>query len=109
MSKQLHTFYDKTKQVHIYLSIGLIFILFFMIAPLGLKRSTVNFGQFIIILILSYTLFCNLTETRNFDLNEQKQQNKDKDMDMKNNIMLSYLLSFVLLLLIIYVIYSTLY
>jgi hypothetical protein len=82
-----------------------------MIAPLGLKRYTVNFGQLIIILILSYTLFCNLTETRNFDLNEQKQQNKNKnkDMDMKNNIMLSYLLSFFLLLLIIYVIYSTLY
>ena len=75
MNKQLQFFFEKTKQLHIILSIVLLLILIIMVAPIGngfIKYS----GQTIIIVMLIYILFKNLTETHNFVL-VQKETKKN--------------------------------
>jgi len=127
MNKQLQIFFEKTKQLHIILSIVLLLILIIMVAPIGngfIKYS----GQTIIIVMLIYILFKNLTETHNFVLVQKetkkniakkrkegkkgkmgkKEQtiNEDIMIDMKNNTIASYVLCGFILTLLVYVIYT---
>ena len=121
MNKQLQFFFEKTKQLHIILSIVLLLILIIMVAPIGngfIKYS----GQTIIIVMLIYILFKNLTETHNFVLVQKetkkniakkrkegkKEQtiNEDIMIDMKNNTIASYVLCGFILTLLVYVIYT---
>jgi len=116
MNKQLQQFFEKTKYLHILLSIALLLIIITMVAPIGngfLRYS----GQFVIIIILMYILFKNFTETHNFVLIQKQTEkdrlkNKDKTitedniLDIKNNTMASYALCGFILILLIYVIYS---
>ena len=115
MNKQLQYFFDNTKQLHILLSIALLFIIIIMVAPIG-KGFVRYSGQVVIVVILIYILFKNFTETHNFVL-VQKQMEKDrlkkKDtisedtlMDIKNNTLASYVLCVFILILLVYVIYS---
>jgi len=130
MNKQLQTFFEKTKQLHILLCIALLLIIVFMVAPIG-KGFIKNTGQLSIIAILMYILFKNFTETQNF-VTVQKNMKKDrlkkidndkaKDtpkgddpaeditndimIDIKNNTIASYILCGVILILLLYVIYS---
>ena len=123
MSKQLYKFFANTKQVHIGLSIALLLILIFMVAPLNLGHTTIKIGQTIIVGILTYIIYLNFTETRIFAQTENKKgkedkegKNKDKDkdkdneisltLDTKHNILLSYTLSGFMILLLLYVVYS---
>lgn len=127
MNKQLQFFFEKTKQLHIILSIVLLLILIIMVAPIGngfIKYS----GQTIIIVMLIYILFKNLTETHNFVLVQKetkkniakkrkegkkgkmgkKEQtiNEDIMIDMKNNTIASYVLCGFILTLLVYIIYT---
>ena len=127
MNKQQQHFFEKTKQLHIILSIVLLLILIIMVAPIGngfIKYS----GQTIIIVMLIYILFKNLTETHNFVLVQKetkkniakkrkegkkgkmgkKEQtiNEDIMIDMKNNTIASYVLCGFILTLLVYVIYT---
>lgn len=122
MSKQLYKFFANTKQVHIGLSIALLLILIFMVAPLNLGHTTIKIGQTIIVGILTYIIYLNFTETRSFAETENKKKgkedkegknnDKDKDnevsltLDTKHNILLSYTLSGFMILLLLYVVYS---
>jgi DNA integrity scanning protein DisA with diadenylate cyclase activity len=122
MSKQLYKFFANTKQVHIGLSIALLLILIFMVAPLNLGHTTIKIGQTIIVGILTYIIYLNFTETRIFAQTENKKKgkedkegknnDKDKDnevsltLDTKHNILLSYTLSGFMILLLLYVVYS---
>jgi len=115
MNKQLQHFFDKTKQLHIILSITLLLILIIIVAPIGngfIKYS----GQIVIIFMLVYVLFKNLTETHNFVLIQKEmkkksskkgdpQINNDVMLDIKNNTIASYVLCGFIVLLLIYVIY----
>ena len=108
-------FFDKTKQLHIILSITLLLILIIIVAPIGngfIKYS----GQIVIIFMLVYVLFKNLTETHNFVLIQKEmkkksskkgdpQINNDVMLDIKNNTIASYVLCGFIVLLLIYVIY----
>jgi len=127
MNKQLQFFFEKTKQLHIILSIVLLLILIIMVAPIGngfIKYS----GQTIIIVMLIYILFKNLTETHNFVLVQKETKkniakkrkegkkgkmgkreqtiNEDIMIDMKNNTIASYVLCGFILTLLVYVIYT---
>jgi hypothetical protein len=115
MNKQLQYFFENTKQLHILLSIALLFIIIIMVAPLG-KGFVKYSGQVVIVVILIYILFKNFTETHNFVL-VQKQMEKDRLkkketisedtlMDIKNNTLASYVLCVFILILLVYVIYS---
>lgn len=114
MSKHLHQFYEKTKNVHLGLTVALLFILIFMIAPLNLGYKKTKMGQFIIVGILAYILYLNFTETQRCALMEKNNivKNEHDDGGLKdniaNNIILSYILSGFIMLLLVYVIYSIL-
>jgi|688.fasta_scaffold1790513_1 hypothetical protein len=119
MNKQLHNFFENTKQLHILLCIVLLLIIIVMVAPIGkgyLKYS----GQSVIVVILVYVLFKNFTETHNFVLQQKKIKkikNKEGENDMselvlediKSNTIASYVLCGFILLLLVYVIYSIIY
>jgi hypothetical protein len=124
MNKQLQDFFDNTKQLHILLSIVLLMIIVFMIAPISnpfIKYS----GQLSIIGILIYILFKNFTETHNFGLiqknmekkrlkknkkeSEKEEISEDTILDLKNNTIASYILCGFILLLLLYVIYSIIF
>jgi hypothetical protein len=100
MNKQLQTFFDNTKQIHILLSIALLLIIIVMLAPIGngfIKKS----GQPIIIALLLYILFKNFIETHHF-VSEQNEMSAD----IKNNMIASYILCVFIFFLLAYIIYS---
>ena len=117
MNKQLQDFFDNTKQLHILLSIALLFIIIIMVAPIG--NGFIRYsGQLGIVTILVYILFKNFTETHNFvqvqkkmekdKLKKKKGEKKEDDtnmIDIKNNTIASYFLCGFILLLLFYVIY----
>ena len=121
MNKQQQHFFEKTKQLHIILSIVLLLILVIMVAPIGIGIIKYT-GQAVIIVLLIYILFKNLTETHNFVLvqketkkniaKKRKEGKKEEDInedimiDMKNNTIASYVLCGFILILLVYVIYS---
>lgn len=116
MNKQLQQYFEKTKNLHILLSIALLLIIVTMVAPIG-KGFLRYSGQIVIIIILMYILFKNFTETHNLVLiNKQMEKDrlKNKDetnpedsrLDIKNNTFASYGLCGFILFLLIYVIYS---
>ena len=105
MKKQFKDFFDKTNQIHILLSGALLCIIITFVAPV-----TINFViKPIVIIILSYILYHNYIETRKF----QKISASGKKADditvreMKTNILASYVLSLFILVLLLYVIYTT--
>jgi len=98
MKKQLYTFFDQTKQLHIWLCFTLFLTIIVMVFPINIKP----FGHLIVVGILSYILYRNYIETRNFS----QLNKKVKDTDIKNNIIASYVLCIFILLLILYVAYS---
>jgi hypothetical protein len=120
MNKQLQDFFDNTKQLHILLSIALLFIIVIMVAPIG--NGFIRYsGQLGIVIILVYILFKNFTETHNFvevqkkiekDKLKKKKKGKQEEeddvnmIDIKNNTIASYVLCGFILLLLLYVIYS---
>ena len=121
MNKQQQHFFEKTKQLHIILSIVLLLILVVMVAPIGIGIIKYT-GQAVIIVLLIYILFKNLTETHNFVLVQKETKkniakkrkegkkeeaiNDDIMIDMKNNTIASYVLCGFILILLVYVIYS---
>lgn len=105
MSKPIHRFYEKTKNTQLLLVIALLFIIIFLIAPLQIN-STISFiGKFIILILLTYAVYQNFTETRQFSF-EVKNDNTSSAKDLNNNIRLSYGLCVSMLLLLIYVLFS---
>ena len=125
MNKQLETFFDNTKQLHLLLSISLLLIIMIIVSPINLGFGK-PVGQGVIVAILFYILFKNFTETHNFSIlqtNLKKKQLKDKKhnkksineedivddeafVDMRNNTIASYILCGFIFILLLYVIYS---
>ena len=132
MNKQLQYFFERTKQLHILLSIALLLIIIIIVAPIG-KGFVRYSGQVVIVVILIYILFKNFIETHNFVLvqkemekdrlkkkdeieeKDEKDEIEEKDniitddimTDIKNNTLASYILCGFILILLLYVIYST--
>lgn len=125
MNKQLETFFDNTKQLHLLLSISLLLIIMIMVSPINLGFGK-SIGQGVIVAILFYILFKNFTETHNFSIlqtNLKKKQLKNKKhnkksikeedivddgefVDMRNNTIASYILCGFIFILLLYVVYS---
>jgi prolipoprotein diacylglyceryltransferase len=106
MSKPIHRFYEETKNTQIQLSIALIGILIFMVAPLNISFGVAIIGKMFIVLLLAYALFRNFTETRRLSLAKHTKQTSSEEL--KDNIILSYGLCAGLLILLLYVVYSCL-
>jgi hypothetical protein len=102
MEKQIYTFFDNTKQLHILLCIALVLIIVTIVAPIG--RGFIKYsGQLVIIFILMYILFKNFIETYNFGIIQKKDSSL---VEFKNNILASYILCGFILILLMCVVFN---
>ena len=84
MNKSLESYFDNTKQLHLLLTISLLIIIITIGIPNGYKY-TKGIGQGIVISILSYILYKNYNETRNFQLIQQDMKNKKNTIKKNAN------------------------
>jgi len=106
MNKQLEYFFDQTKQLQVLLCLALLLIIVIMVTPFDLGYGK-PIGHLTIVVLLSYILFKNFTETHNLSLNKKdKTMSKNTRADLRNNMMASYILCFFIFILIIYILYS---
>lgn len=110
MNKQFQDFFDKTNQIHVLLSVALLCIIITFVAPPALNYIS----KPVVIGLLSYILYKNFIETRHFSkfhkqMNKDNKDNKDTLREMKTNILASYVLSLFILVLLLYVVYTSVY
>ena len=102
--EDFYKFSDNTKVIYNMLNISLFIIIFIFINPFNIGNRVVYISKIIIILILTFILTTNYNETINFT---KKFPNLFSDLDyidIKNNILLSHVLTVVILYLIFYII-----
>jgi hypothetical protein len=99
MKQDLYSFFEKTKQLHIWLSLTLFLTIIVIVIPFNIKPV----GHLIVAILLSYILYENYIETHKIAQLKKKMLD---DEDMKNNIIASYVLCGFMLMLILYLAYS---
>jgi hypothetical protein len=106
MNSQMELFFERTKKIYMLLNITLFLLLLIMVVPINLGYGK-HLSQIVIIFILSYILYQNFIETRNFALDDDDNEpGSDISIDMRNNMIASYVLCVFILLLVLYVAYS---
>jgi len=97
--------YAKTTQnVCLCMSISAFFIILFMMTPLNSFVLSSIFGKLIILLLLGYTIYYNITKTNKFADNFNVDMMSNSWNPIKTNIACSYIFSGFLLVLILSVI-----
>ena len=104
-----HVFADNTKQMCGVISISLFILIIIMIAPINLSSVISMIGKIMIIIMLSYTGFKNFKETNTLVDNTPDLFSDDQYSIIKNNILLSYTLTFSVMILIIYISYTIIF
>jgi heme O synthase-like polyprenyltransferase len=96
-------FSDNTKNVSIISAIALLIITLTMISPFGINRYIIIIGKLLAISLLFYSITIMYKETNNLVLNT-----KDiwKSSSYKVNALLSYILTFLVFLLTMYIAYT---
>ena len=95
-----------TKEICMYSFIALILIIIFILTPLSKIVVIVVFIKIIIISILTYTIYLNYLQTNSLRNANMKNKNEQIVSQMNMNIMTSYVFTFFLALLTIFVIKS---
>jgi hypothetical protein len=105
MSTQLILEYAKsTQNVCMCVAISMFLIVLFMMTPLNTFLISSIFGKIIIIILLGYTLYYNVSNTNKFSKNFGVNITSGNWNVVKTNIVCSYVFSFFLLVLMISVI-----
>ena len=105
MSTQLILEYAKsTQNVCMCVAISMFLIVLFMMTPLNSFLLSSIFGKIIIIILLGYTLYYNVSNTNKFSNNFGINITSGNWNAVKTNIVCSYVFSFFLLVLMISVI-----
>jgi hypothetical protein len=103
INEEFQTFSQNTEYVCSLLSIGIFLVFVFIITPLNLGKFFSGFGKLLIILILGYALYKNFGETHNFLKNIEGIFDNPDFSGIRNNMLLSHLLSLFILILVFYV------
>ena len=93
-----------TKNVCMCLGISVLFILLFMMTPLNSFMLSSIFGKVIILTMLGYTLYYNISQTNNFSNNFNISLTSGNWDTLKTNITCSYIFSLFLLVLMLSII-----
>ena len=101
-----NVFTNVTKQVCMYSFIALILIVIFILTPLSKIVLVAVFIKIIIISILSYTIYLNHIQTNSLKNANMSGKSDDIISQMNMNIICSYVFTFFLVLLTIFVIKS---
>ena len=102
----LNIFTDITKKVCMSSFIAMILILLFIISPLSNFVKTSAFAKLIIVILLVYTVYLNMLQTNSLKGADLKNKTQEIASQFKMNIMCSYIFTFFLILLIVFVIKS---
>ena len=97
-------FAKSTQNVCICVAISIFFIILFMMTPLNTFLLSSIFGKIIILTLLGYTLYYNVTKTNKFSNDFGITITSGNWDALKTNIICSYVFSFFLLVLILSVI-----
>ena len=101
IKKNFYKFSDNTKNIYTMLNISLFFIIIIIINPFNIGNKITIISKILIVLFLTYILSINFNETINFT---KKIPKLFSDIDIKNNILLSHIVSLLILYLIFYII-----
>jgi hypothetical protein len=93
-----------TQNICMCLGISVLFILLFMMTPLNSFMLSSIFGKVIILTMLGYTLYYNISQTNNFSNNFNISLTSGNWDTLKTNITCSYIFSLFLLVLMLSII-----
>jgi len=95
--------YSSTKNICICCFISIFLIVLFVISPLGNFFKTSLFMKLVIIIILSYTFYLNIIQTNQMKLSYNNSKTQELTHQLSTNIICSYVFTFFIGLLIIFV------
>lgn len=106
MSKkeEFYKFSDNTKLIYNLLNISLFFIIILIINPFNMGINITTLGKSFIIILLTFILTKNFNETINFTKQFPNLFNNIEYINIKNNIVLSHIVTILILYLIFYII-----
>lgn len=109
MNVDLKNYFDNTKFICITITISLLVIIFSIITPLNIYKPLLIIIKLFILYILGVAIYKNTLETNNL-VNNIDDIFKDPTLSsIKNNMIMSYILSFVIFVLFYYIIKSLFY
>lgn len=98
--------FSYTKNICLCCSISIFLILLFVISPLSNFFKTSLFMKIVIIFILGYTFYLNIIQTNQMKLYYNNSKSQEITNQLNTNIICSYVFTFFIGLLIIFVIKS---
>jgi hypothetical protein len=104
-----YAFVDNTKFICIIIGVALLVTVFTTIAPVNLGSINISIGKLIAIILLMYAFLKNCKESTNLVNTIPDLFSNPKLNNIKNNTLLSYILSVTILVLIIYISYTILF
>ena len=105
-SVPFHTFADNTKQTCIIIAVSLLLLVITMIAPTNIGRINISIGKLIAISLLGYAFLTNCKETTKLISDIPDLFSNSQLSSIRNNTIISYILSFSIITLILYTTYT---
>jgi hypothetical protein len=96
--------FTSTKNICLCCFVSIILILLFIISPLSNFFKTSLFMKLIIIIILSYTFYLNIIQTTQLKISYNNSKSQEMTSQLNMNILCSYIFTFFIGLLIIFII-----
>jgi len=109
MNIDLKNYFDNTKFICISISLSLLLIIFSIIIPLNIYKPLLIIIKFIILYILAYSIYKNTIETNNLVNNIDDIFKNPQLSSIKHTMIMSYILSFVIVILFYFIIKSLFY
>jgi len=103
MTYNITTYFDNTRNICMYIAFSLVLIIFFFIVPINIFKPILILIKLLIIFILSISLYKNTSESITAMKNLNNLLDDESQVSMRNNILMSYLLSVIIFILIIYI------
>ena len=108
-SAPFHMFADNTKQTCGIITLSLFIILILLVTPFNAGRMYIIISKILVIIMLLYTFLRNFKETNRLVKNIPEIFSNQQFSSIKNNMLLSYILTISIMVLIIYIVYTIIF